>query len=198
MTMFIIFLIWGITADCSSEMLLTYIVGYHTYTCIVSNYAGNTNGTVNTVIIGKYHFKISMFTLIFFFNLIVYPVVSIHPTESLNLLSLFEMTCVASFLHPKLASQLVPYLELEWVGPDGNTLGDGDDIFVKEQSNSPDTAARLLKIIIKSLTMSHLGNYTCETKLHFFNSRHNIFFITTTSYFVTVHSKSFYHTGATQ
>ena len=28
------------------------LIGYHTYTCIVSNYAGNTNNTVETVFIG--------------------------------------------------------------------------------------------------------------------------------------------------
>ena len=112
--------------------------------------------------------------------------VSIHPIESLNLLTPFEMTCVASFLHSEVSSQLIPYLELEWMGPDGNTLGYGDDnAFVKEQSNSPHTAIRSLKF--KSLSLSHLGNYTCEAKLQLPNSRQ--IFITTTSYPVTVHSK---------
>ena len=108
---------------------------------------------------------------------------SIYPTESLILLSPFEIICVATFLHSKVASQLVPYLELEWVGPDGHILGDGDDIFVEEQSNSPDIAIRSLKF--KSLIWSQLGNYTCEAKPHLPNTR-QIFF-TYTSY--PVHSK---------
>ena len=118
----------------------------------------------------------------YYTSFLVYPVVSIHPTESLNLLSPFEMMCVASFLYSKVSSQLIPYLELEWMGPDGNTLGDGDDVFVNEQSNSPHTA-----IMSLSLSLSQLGNYTCEAKLHLPNSR-QIFFATT-SYPVTVHSK---------
>ena len=119
---------------------------------------------------------------------------SIHPTEPLNLITPFEMSCVASFLNPEVSSQLVPYLELEWVGPDGNTLSDGDDIIVKEQTNSLDTAIRSLKL--KSLSLSQLGNYTCEVILRLPNLREIkfFFFSTTTSYPVTVHSKLLYHT----
>ena len=111
--------------------------------------------------------------------------VSILQTEEPILLSPVEMTCVASF-HPKVASQLVRYLVLEWVGPDGETLGSGNDnIVVRNQQTLYDTVARSLNI--KSVNVSDSGNYTCEAKLQLPNSGQT--FTATASYSVVARSK---------
>ena len=94
---------------------------------------------------------------------IVNPHISIYPTEEPIYMQSFNLTCVAS-LHPKVASQLIRYLVLEWVGPDGETLNNVDNgILVSDQQTFYDTATRLL--IFNSLNLTHGGDYVCNAKL---------------------------------
>ena len=116
----------------------------------------------------------------------VNPVVRINPVENAILLSPFEMTCVAN-LYPKVVSQFVRYMVLEWVGPDGETLDSGNDnIVVKNQQTLYNTVVQSL--YIKSVNMSDSGNYTCKAKLQLPDSEQT--FTATTSYYVVARSKS--------
>ena len=74
----------------------------------------------------------------------------------------FNLTCTAS-LNPKVASQLIQYMVLEWVGPSGESVANQDGITIEQQHILHNTITRSLTF--HPLNMTHGGNYKCEAKL---------------------------------
>ena len=82
-------------------------------------------------------------------------------------LNQFSLTCNAS-LNPKVASHLIRYLVLDWVGADGQSVSEVDGVTIGEQqfyslSNTSNTTTR--DLVFDPLVMAHGGDYRCEAKL---------------------------------
>ena len=90
------------------------------------------------------------------------PVVSILSlTESVYVVP-YTLTCQASFI-PKIASQLIQYLVLEWTGPDGVSLSEENGVIIEQQQTRYSEATRSLTF--HPLNMTHGGEYTCKASL---------------------------------
>ena len=91
-----------------------------------------------------------------------HPVVDIYVPEEAIYSEPFNMTCRAT-LNPKVASQLIQYMVVEWVRVDGQSISEEDGVTIEQQQTYTDTATRLL--IFDSLEMAHGGDYKCEATL---------------------------------
>ena len=98
------------------------------------------------------------------------------------LLRHFNLTCEAS-LHPKVATQLIQYMVLEWVGPNEQSLG--SDVSVNDQQTFYDTATQSL--LFSPLSFAHGGDYTCRANLVLPDSQGTL--TTDVSYHLNVLSK---------
>ena len=98
----------------------------------------------------------------FYSQTLAIPVTSILTSGEPEYLELFNLTCTAS-LDPKVASQLIQYMVLEWMGPSGESLADQDGITIEQQHILHNTTTRSLTF--HPLNMTHGGNYKCEAKL---------------------------------
>lgn len=98
----------------------------------------------------------------------------------------FTLTCRASFI-AKIASQLLQYLTLEWVGPDGVSLSEENGVTVENQRNNLSEATRSL--IFHPLNMTHRGTYKCKAKVILPDSSGT--FNSTSQYHLNVLSKCF-------
>ena len=72
------------------------------------------------------------------------------------------LSCRATF-SDKVASQMIPYLTLEWVGPDGVVLNKDNGVMIERQQNYHSEATRSLTF--NPLSLTHGGLYKCEAKL---------------------------------
>ena len=110
----------------------------------------------------------------------------------LNILSLAEpiymepynLICRATFI-PKIAPQLIPYLVLEWIGPDGVALTEENGVTIEQQQKFHSEATRSL--MFYPLNMTHSGTYKCEATL--FLPESNNTFISTSQYSLSVLSE---------
>lgn len=98
----------------------------------------------------------------------------------------YNLTCTATFI-PKIAPQLIPYLVLEWIGPDGVALTEENGVTIEQQQNFYSEATRSLTFF--PLNMTHSGTYKCEATL--FLPESNITFISTSQYSLRVLSEFF-------
>ena len=88
--------------------------------------------------------------------------VDIHVPEEAIYSEPFNMTCRAT-LNPKVASQLIQYMVVEWVSVDGRSISEEDGVTIEQQQTYSDTATRSL--IFDSLEMGHRGDYKCVANL---------------------------------
>lgn len=135
------------------------LVGNHTFTCSISNYAGSTFASTNTTMRGYYskeYFSIHMWHITFF--LTVAPTVGITSSGESILGVPHMLTCSAS-LNYRISPQLTKYLVVEWIGPDGLPVTEENRITVEEQH----TSTRLLNF--HSLNAADGGLYQCVAKL---------------------------------
>ena len=95
----------------------------------------------------------------------------------------FVLMCKASVI-PKLYSQLVPYMVLEWFGPDGVPLTEGNNIVLGMHPNSVTNLVR--NITFTQLNLTHNGVYSCQVTINLQNTR----IIRTTDYDLRVKGKS--------
>ena len=93
----------------------------------------------------------------------------------------FNMKCTAS-LNPKVASQLIHFLVLDWVMADGHQE---DGVIIEQQWIFSNTTTRSL--VFNPLNMTHGGDYKCEAKLILPDSAGS--FNTSAQYHLTVLSK---------
>ena len=91
-----------------------------------------------------------------------HPVVDIYVPEEAIYSEPFNMTCRAT-LNPKVASQLIQYMMVEWVRVDGQSISEEDEVTIEQQQTYSDTATRSL--IFDSMEMGHGGDYKCEANL---------------------------------
>ena len=89
------------------------------------------------------------------------PVLTITSTVKPVYMEQYTLTCRATFI-PKIASQLIPYLVLEWFGPDGIAMTEENGVTIEQQQNLYSEATRSLTF--HPLNMTHGGSYTCEAK----------------------------------
>lgn len=82
-------------------------------------------------------------------------------TESVYL-EPYTLTCQASFI-PKIASQLIQYVVLEWTGPDGVLLNEENGVTIEQQQIGHTKATRSLSF--HPLNMTHGGIYKCKATL---------------------------------
>ena len=124
----------------------TDLVGVHTYTCTITNSAGRTSQNINTRLEGRHVPKISpgMDGSLFVYIYILltaspaHPVVDVHLPEAIYS-EPFNMTCRAT-LNPKVASQLIQYMVVEWVSVDGQSISEEDGVTIEQQQTYSDTA----------------------------------------------------------
>ena len=90
-----------------------------------------------------------------------HPVVDIYVPEAIYS-EPFNMICRAT-LNPKVASQLIQYMVVEWVRVDGQSISEEDGVTIEQQQTYLDTATRSL--IFDSLEMAHGGDYKCVANL---------------------------------
>ena len=96
----------------------------------------------------------------------------------------FTLTCRAT-LNPKIASQLIQYMILEWIGPNGETLTNDSNITVGHQKTFYNESVQILTF--ESLRMTHGGLYTCRAKIVFPDS--GILLNSSSEYHLSVLSK---------
>ena len=100
----------------------------------------------------------------------------------------FTLTCRTSFV-AKIAPQLVQYLTVEWVGPDGISLSEENNVTIEKQQNNHSVATRSLTF--HPLNMTHRGTYKCRAKVMLPDSSST--FNSTSLYHLNVLSKCFVH-----
>ena len=96
----------------------------------------------------------------------------------------YTITCKATFM-PKIAPQLIPYLVLEWFGPEGVAFTKENGVTVEQQQNFHSEATRSLTF--HPLNMTHRGSYKCKATV--FLPESNSTFISTSQYSLSVLSK---------
>lgn len=79
----------------------------------------------------------------------------------------FVLMCKASVIS-KLHTQLVPHMELEWLGPDGVPLTEENKIGLGMHYNSGMDLAR--NITFSQLNVTHSGVYSCQVIIHLQNT----------------------------
>ena len=121
----------------------------------------------------------------------VHPIVDISVSGEPNYLGAFNMTCRASF-NPKVTSQLIYYLVLDWVRVDGEDINQLDGVTIGEQQFSTDRETSTRDLVFASLVMAHGGDYRCEAKLILPDNAGS--FNTTLDYHLNVFGKGFYLT----
>ena len=100
----------------------------------------------------------------------------------------FNMTCRAS-LNPKVASQLIQFLVLDWVMENGTSVNEGDGVTIEKQHIFSNTTTRSL--IFDPLNLTHGATYKCEAKLILPDSAGS--FYESLLYHLTVLSKNTYN-----
>ena len=96
----------------------------------------------------------------------------------------FALTCRAT-LNPKIASQLIQYMVMEWIGSDGKPLTNDSNMTAVYQKTFYSEAIQIL--VFNGLSMSHGGSYTCRAKIVFPDL--GILFSTSSEYHLNVLSK---------
>ena len=100
----------------------------------------------------------------------------------------FNMTCRAS-LNPKVASQLIQFLVLDWVMENGTSISQVGGVTIEKQHIFSNTTTRSL--IFDPLNLTHGATYKCEAKLILPNSAGS--FNSSLLYHLTVISKNTYN-----
>ena len=97
----------------------------------------------------------------------------------------YTLMCRASF-NPKIATQLIQYLVLEWTGPDGVSLSIENGVIIEQQQTNRSEATRSLTF--HPLNMTHSGTYQCKASVLLPDSEN--LFISTSQFHLNVLSKS--------
>ena len=164
------------------------LAGDHIYTCTITNNAGSISQNINTRLEGKHLPKVSpkMDDACHILNTSpAHPVVDIYVPEAIYS-EPFNMTCRAT-LNPKVASQLIQYMVVEWISVDGQSMSQ-DGVTIEQQQTYSDTATRSL--IFDRLKMAHGGDYKCVANVTLPDSAGS--FNTSAEYHLNVLSKYLY------
>ena len=147
------------------------IIGTHSFTCLITNIAGNDTESIITHLPGIYaciiiiHSCLKGVTKSDFKSFTAIPVVNTF-TDTLPIHSKAVTIECVSYIEREVAfyDECLPHLHLEWVGPNGVQLASDSTIRVGEQRIENCTVLRSLKF--NSLNFSHSGQYMCRATLN--------------------------------
>ena len=99
----------------------------------------------------------------YYHHIAVQPGVSITTSGKPILSQPFQATCTAT-LQPRVATYLLQYLRVDWIGTDGHIISQKEErMSVGEQQTISNTTTRSL--VFDPLNMTDGGNYSCDAKL---------------------------------
>ena len=140
-----------------------FAAGIHTFECKINNSQGSDSHTIHTNVPGKPMTDHDHAFHTYMHKLPLYTVYVEDATEIVAEGSNFDgdmhtLTCIVTL--PEKLMDLLPFIEMEWIGPPGVDLTEQNNIFISEPSISDFSV--LMTMSFNPLKTNHAGLYRCN------------------------------------